>query len=149
MVESFLGVGRCFHRCYLQLTALNSRSAITAILCLFLLLSYSFVFAPESQALSAAQVPTVVETDTGPVASAEVLFEQNCAGCHANGGNVIRRGKNLKQRAMERNGYGDVGAIASIITNGKGIMSAYGDRLNEEEISAIAQYVHQQSESGW
>ena len=50
---------------------------------------------------------------------------------------------------MVRNGYSDVDAIAQIITNGKGIMSAYGDRLNEEEIGAIAQYVHEQSEAGW
>lgn len=79
----------------------------------------------------------------------ETLFELNCAGCHVNGGNVIRRGKNLKKRAMERNGYGEVSGIAQIITNGKGIMSAYGDRLSAQEISAIAQYVHDQSESGW
>ncbi|MEO0885141.1 MAG: c-type cytochrome [Cyanobacteria bacterium J06648_10] len=77
------------------------------------------------------------------------LFEENCAGCHVNGGNVIRRGKNLKKKAMVRNGYESVDAITQIIANGKGIMSAYGDRLNEEEISAIAQYVHEQSESGW
>ena len=93
--------------------------------------------------------PEILSAEIAEAPTAAVLFEQTCAGCHANGGNVIRRGKNLKKRAMERNGYGDVDAIASIITNGKGIMSAYGERLSEEEISAIAQYVHEQSESGW
>ncbi|MEO1623172.1 MAG: c-type cytochrome [Cyanobacteria bacterium J06632_3] len=88
-------------------------------------------------------------TATTPATSRATLFEQNCAGCHINGGNVIRRGKNLKKRAMLRNGYDTVDAIAQIITQGKGIMSGYSDRLNAEEIDAIAQYVHEQSESGW
>ncbi|MEM9944788.1 MAG: c-type cytochrome [Cyanobacteria bacterium P01_D01_bin.36] len=95
-----------------------------------------------SQAVSTAD-------NAQPATTPETLFELNCAGCHLNGGNVIRRGKNLKRRAMERNGYAEVDAIAQIITNGKGIMSAYGDRLSEEEISAIARYVHNQSASGW
>lgn len=103
---------------------------------------------------SALSLPTISQAvstveDAQLATTPETLFELNCAGCHVNGGNVIRRGKNLKKRAMERNGYGEVGAIADIITNGKGIMSGYEDRLNEEEIGAIAQYVHEQSESGW
>lgn len=109
----------------------------------------------EPQALSLSQVlpadaisPEMTDASSA-ASSAATLFEQNCAGCHINGGNVIRRGKNLKKKAMVRNGYGDVDAIAQIITNGKGIMSAYGDRLNGEEIRAIAGYVHEQSESGW
>jgi mono/diheme cytochrome c family protein len=77
------------------------------------------------------------------------LFTVNCAACHANGGNIIRRGKNLKQKAMVRNGYGEVDAITSLITQGKGIMPAYADKLSEGEIGAIAQYVHQKATTGW
>ncbi len=84
-----------------------------------------------------------------PISSGASLFSENCAACHANGGNIIRRGKNLKQRAMVRNGYGEVSAIAAIVTQGKGIMPAYAEKLSVEEISAIAQYVHEQSEAGW
>ena len=69
------------------------------------------------------------------------LFETNCAGCHINGSNIIRGGKNLKQRALKRNGYEDVDEIATLIINGKGNMSAYGDKLSPEEINALAQYV--------
>ncbi|NJM97417.1 MAG: c-type cytochrome [Phormidesmis sp. RL_2_1] len=88
--------------------------------------------------------------DVEPSESAgAALFTTQCAACHANGGNIVRRGKNLKQRAMSRNGYGEVGAIAALIAQGKGAMPAYADRLTEAEISAIAQYVHQQSLSGW
>ncbi len=77
------------------------------------------------------------------------LFDLNCAGCHAHGGNIIRRGKNLKQKTLVRRGYGETEAIAQIITQGKGAMPAYADRLTAEEIEAIATYVLQQAESGW
>ena len=33
------------------------------------------------------------------------LFETHCSGCHLNGGNIIRRGKNLKLKTLEKNGY--------------------------------------------
>ena len=29
------------------------------------------------------------------------LFQQHCAACHINGGNIIRRGKTLKLKALE------------------------------------------------
>lgn len=81
--------------------------------------------------------------------AADSLFAVNCAGCHVGGGNIIRRGKTLKQKALVRNGYADVAAITALITQGKGIMPAYADRLSSEEIDAIAQYVQQQAETGW
>ena len=77
------------------------------------------------------------------------LFETHCAGCHANGGNIIRRGKTLKPKALQRNGYDTPTAIAQIITQGKGAMTAFGDRLSPTEIDAIAQYVLTQAETGW
>lgn len=87
-------------------------------------------------------------TSTIPMDAAP-LFETHCAGCHINGGNIIRRGKNLKQRALKRNGYEDVDAIATLITNGKGNMSAYGDKLSSEEINALAQYVLDRAAVNW
>ena len=77
------------------------------------------------------------------------LFEVHCAGCHPNGSNIIRRGKNLKQRALKRNGYESAEAIATLITNGKGLMSAYGDQLSQEEINSLADYVLEQAAVNW
>ena len=77
------------------------------------------------------------------------LFEVHCAGCHPNGANIIRRGKNLKQKALKRYGYESVDAIATLITNGKGLMSAYGDRLSEDEIASLANYVLEQAAIDW
>lgn len=77
------------------------------------------------------------------------LFEQHCAGCHLNGGNIVRRGKTLKQKAMAKNGYTSIESIADLIINGKGNMSAYGDRLSSTAIQTIAEYVFEQSQNDW
>jgi cytochrome c6 len=77
------------------------------------------------------------------------LFEIHCAGCHLNGGNIIRRGKTLKTKALKRYGYDNVAAVSTIITNGKGVMSAYADRLTPAEIEALATYVLEQAAQGW
>ncbi|MBT9312580.1 c-type cytochrome [Leptothoe kymatousa] len=81
--------------------------------------------------------------------SSAALFDVHCAGCHPNGANIIRRGKSLKQRALKRHGYGSAEAIATLITNGKGLMSAYGDQLTEQEIRSLANYVVEQAEIDW
>ncbi len=77
------------------------------------------------------------------------IFELHCAGCHANGGNIIRRGKNLKLRALQRNQMDSVEAIAQIVTNGKRPMSAYGDRLTPQEIEDVAAYTLDRANHDW
>lgn len=89
---------------------------------------------------------------TAPSAWAETapeLFTVNCAGCHPNGANIIRRGKNLKQKALKRQGYTSVDEITTLITNGKGLMSAYGEQLSPEDINTLAQYVLDQAAVNW
>jgi cytochrome c6 len=77
------------------------------------------------------------------------LFEVQCAGCHAGGGNIIRRGKNLKLKALVRNHVDTEETIAALITQGKGNMSAYADRLTPEEIGTLAAYVLDQAKLDW
>lgn len=77
------------------------------------------------------------------------LFEVQCAGCHINGGNIVRRGKTLKLKALERNGYASIASISDIITNGKGNMSAYKDRLTQSEIEDVAAYVLDRANKDW
>lgn len=63
----------------------NFKKILTAFL---LILTLAFVeIATKSQI-------AIADTATNPTA-AEV-FSANCAGCHINGSNIIRRGKNLK-----------------------------------------------------
>ena len=82
-------------------------------------------------------------------ATAPELFETNCAGCHPNGANIIRRGKNLQQKALKRHGYTSVDAIANLISHGKGLMSAYDERLTPDEINILAQYVLDRAVINW
>lgn len=92
-----------------------------------------------------------------PVMAAEVgfestgaqIFEVHCVGCHINGGNIVRRNKTLKLNALKRNGVDSLDAISEIVANGKGNMSAYRDRLSEQEIQAVAAYVLERAQQNW
>ena len=77
------------------------------------------------------------------------IFSVQCAGCHVNGGNIVRRGKTLKLKALKRNHVDSQDAIVSVVTNGKNNMSAYKDRLSNKEIEDVAAYVLEQAETGW
>lgn len=77
------------------------------------------------------------------------LFEQHCAGCHVNGGNIIRRGRTLKLAALERNGVADPEAIARIAAAGIGQMGGYASQLGDGGPEAVAAWVWQQAQAGW
>ncbi|MBE9032791.1 c-type cytochrome [filamentous cyanobacterium LEGE 11480] len=77
------------------------------------------------------------------------VFEAQCAACHVGGGNIIRRGKNLKSKALERNHVDTLELVKQLVIEGKGNMSAYGDRLTEAEIDAVSAYVLAQAAAGW
>lgn len=77
------------------------------------------------------------------------IFEVNCAGCHPHGNNIIRRGKNLKKRTLEKNKLDSVEAISYLVANGKNNMSAFGDRLTDKQINEVANYVLSQAKNNW
>ena len=77
------------------------------------------------------------------------LFQIHCVGCHANGGNIVRWGKNLKIETLERNKLDSVEAIAYLVKNGKNNMSAYKDRLTEMEIKVVSAYVLDEAKNNW
>lgn len=77
------------------------------------------------------------------------LFEINCAGCHPKGGNIIRRGKTLKLKDLKKFKMDSLLSVTDIVTNGKGNMSAYKERLTEQEINAVASYVLEQATENW
>jgi cytochrome c6 len=82
-------------------------------------------------------------------ADGELLFQQHCAGCHVNGGNIIRRGKTLKLAALERQGLASEQAIAEIAAEGRGQMSGYGAVLGEQGSQEVAAWVWQQALANW
>ena len=77
------------------------------------------------------------------------LFEAHCIGCHAQGGNIIRRGKTLKLAALERNGAASPELIATIAAAGIGQMGGYGEALGGGGAEAVAAWVWQQALAGW
>eukprot|EP00898_Chlorokybus_atmophyticus_P005826 jgi/Chlat1/6244/Chrsp44S05849 len=88
-------------------------------------------------------------------------FTRSCAGCHAAGGNIVQAGKSLRIGDMQRNGMTTVDDVYKIIYAGKGKMPGYGTeckprgqctfgpRLSDEDITALANYVIENANSGW
>ncbi|WP_009632682.1 cytochrome c6 PetJ [Synechocystis sp. PCC 7509] len=77
------------------------------------------------------------------------LFTNNCAGCHINGGNIVRRGKSLKTKALKKFGMDSTDAIAQLVKNGKYAMPAYKGRLTDQQILDVSAYVLEQAEHDW
>tara|TARA_Y100001968_G_scaffold270806_1_gene262144 strand:+ start:113 stop:490 length:378 start_codon:yes stop_codon:yes gene_type:complete len=81
--------------------------------------------------------------------SGERLFKNYCAGCHINGGNIIRRSKNLKFSSLKRNNINDPEDIAKIARQGVGIMDGYEDILGENGDKVVANWVWEQAQKAW
>ncbi|MBE9207970.1 c-type cytochrome [Nostoc sp. LEGE 06077] len=107
---------------------------IMQLVCLILLLSTTTFTLPAS---------------ANEISNGSEIFSVHCAGCHINGSNIIRRGKNLKKQALKKYNMDSIEAITSIVTNGKSNMSAYKDRLTEQQIQDVAAYVLEQAAKDW
>jgi cytochrome c6 len=77
------------------------------------------------------------------------LFANHCAGCHVNGGNVIRRSKTLRRQDLLREGVTGPAEVARIAAQGKGQMSGYEKVLGEGGADAVGAWVWRQAELGW
>ena len=97
----------------------------------FFLISFCFPFFY----LSLPKELNAIEPDLG-----ENLFKHHCAGCHINGGNIIRRSKNLKISSLKRNGIDNSEAIAKIARQGIGIMGGYEDKLGDNGDQIVADW---------
>ena len=90
--------------------------------------------------------PPAIATSTRETAT---LFTNNCAGCHINGGNIVRRNKSLRSNALKKFGMDSTDAIAQLIKNGQYAMPAYKGRLTQQQIVDVSAYVLEQAEQGW
>jgi len=77
------------------------------------------------------------------------LFAQHCAGCHLNGGNVIRRGKTLKLAALRRAGLEGPEAVARVAALGQGQMGGYAEALGTDGAEAVGAWVWSQALADW
>ena len=104
--------------------------------------------------LTIAILLVTLSTQPHPVIAADlsngaIIFDANCNGCHVKGGNIVRRGKNLKLKTLKKNGLDSVEAIAELVSQGKNNMSAYQDRLTDTEIADVAAYVLNRASENW
>ena len=111
--------------------SLSSNFFLISIFCVFLFMSFP-------------QGVNALDADLG-----ENLFKNQCAGCHLNGGNIIRRSKNLKLKSLKRNGIEDPAAIAKIARQGIGIMDGYKDQLGEKGDQVVANWIWEQAQKAW
>jgi cytochrome c6 len=77
------------------------------------------------------------------------IFSANCSACHLGGNNVILANKALRKEDLEKYGMNSLEAIRTQVKNGKNAMPAFGNRLTDEQIEAVANYVLEQAEKGW
>ncbi len=79
----------------------------------------------------------------------EELFLKTCAGCHVNGGNIVRRNKTLRSKDLKRNGLDSPSEIAKVAREGIGMMSGYKDVLGEKGDQIVADWIWNQSQNAW
>lgn len=77
------------------------------------------------------------------------VFKANCAACHAQGTNRVNSQKTLKKDDLVAYEMYDRDAIVNQVTNGKNAMPAFGGKLSDAEIDAVADYVVEQADAGW
>eukprot|EP00172_Hildenbrandia_rubra_P002449 Plantae.Rhodophyta-Hildenbrandia_rubra.ctg32961.p1 GENE.Plantae.Rhodophyta-Hildenbrandia_rubra.ctg32961~~Plantae.Rhodophyta-Hildenbrandia_rubra.ctg32961.p1 ORF type:complete len:157 (-),score=16.43 Plantae.Rhodophyta-Hildenbrandia_rubra.ctg32961:316-786(-) len=99
--------------------------------------------------------------NTSPVYSVDInetfssqgrkIFENNCAACHAGGGNIIAwsGSKNLKAKAMGKAGLLQKGSLMQYIRVGKGVMPGYDDKLSVKELEDVSDFVLQMVGKDW
>jgi cytochrome c6 len=79
------------------------------------------------------------------------VFENNCSGCHANGGNALMSEKSLKKKALEENKMNTAEAIIKQVTDGKPPMPGFGKlgTISAADIENVAAYVLEQANADW
>jgi len=82
--------------------------------------------------------------DASKVAEGAVVFEENCSACHGESGTGDREvgAPNLTDAIWLYGG--DYATLTETVTNARfGVMPAWAGRLKEEQVRAVALYVHQ------
>jgi cytochrome c6 len=88
-------------------------------------------------------------------------FATTCAGCHAGGGNIVKRDATLALDDLRKYGLDSPDALYQLIYSGKGSMPGYGagcapkgactfgPRLADGDVTELAEYVLAQADKGW
>ncbi len=87
--------------------------------------------------------PARAQEEAAGTPDAAALFKSQCAACHGEAGVPTPMGKMLKAPDLSAPERADIStdSIATVISQGKGQMKGFADRLSEAEIKALAEYV--------
>jgi mono/diheme cytochrome c family protein len=83
--------------------------------------------------VAVASCDTVQKIESNPYASAATNFASNCAKCHGVNGTT--------GKATPLDHISSAAEAVSIITNGKGNMPSFKNKLSTSEINALGQFV--------
>lgn len=86
-----------------------------------------------------AAAPTTVAVDPARSAEGERVYLASCSSCHGKSGEGAR-GPNISGGRVADE-YPDVAEVVALVTGGRGEMPAFGPKLSEAEIDAVAHYV--------
>ena len=90
-------------------------------------------------------VATTVAEEDG-----KAIFERNCSACHMQGGNMMAPDKTLSKEHLEKHGRYSVDAVYQLLKEGvKGTAMMSFERLGEDKLRAVTDYVMEQAEAGW
>ena len=97
-----------------------------------------------TQAVNHVLAISGADHDATLAAAGAVVFEDNCSSCHAENGTGDReQGAPNLADAIWLYG-GDAESITATVTNSRfGVMPAWGERLSDAQVNAVAAYVHQ------
>jgi cytochrome c6 len=101
----------------------------------------------EPQELQELQV--AVLASPAQLAEGGRLFANTCAGCHLNGGNIVRRDRTLKLKALQRRGIDGPEAIARIAAEGIGRMDGYAKVLGPDGPEKVGAWAWKQALENW
>ena len=82
-------------------------------------------------------------------ASANAIFDQHCASCHAGGKNIMNPDKTLTKESLDKNGVNNLDAVKALVSKGKSPMPGFASVLDEKQIGEVSQFVLDQAKKGW
>jgi cytochrome c6 len=92
--------------------------------------------------LATAILATTAYADGKGKIDAKKEFEEHCAACHANGGNIVNPAKTLKKADLAKSGikrWQDI--VAKMRNPGPGMTKFEKKDISDKEAKAIAEYV--------
>jgi cytochrome c6 len=83
-----------------------------------------------------------VQADTGKKLDAKAEFQEHCASCHPDGGNIVNKAKSLTKEDRTANGIkGWKDIVAKMRNPGPGMTKFDKKQIPDKEAKAIAEYI--------